>query len=65
MTWGGKKTTLKREHALIGAETAAAILKRLRASNELINRVKILIAEHMFEIHPTPPPPRFADLWQR
>ncbi len=48
----GKKTTLKREHALIGAETAAAILKRLRASNELINRVKILIAEHMFEIHP-------------
>lgn len=48
----GKKTTLKREHAAIGAELAEKILTRLRASNELITRVTILIAEHMFEVHP-------------
>lgn len=48
----GKKNTLKREHALIGSEMAATILRRLRASNELINTVRVLVAEHMFEVHP-------------
>lgn len=48
----GKLQTLKREHAQIGAEMAEGILRRLRASNQLIQQVTALIAHHMFQVHP-------------
>ncbi len=34
-------------HAVVGAEMAAAILGRLRASNELIGRVQVLVSNHL------------------
>lgn len=48
----GKQETLRREHAEISARWAKDILKRLRAPNELIDKVFELIANHMFAVHP-------------
>ncbi|NMB00094.1 MAG: HD domain-containing protein [Firmicutes bacterium] len=48
----GKGDTLQREHAEISASLAKQILKRLRASNGLIEAVSILIFHHMFSVHP-------------
>ncbi|NMB20852.1 MAG: HD domain-containing protein [Firmicutes bacterium] len=48
----GKLQTLKREHAKISAEVAEGILRRLRASSELVESVSTLISHHMFSVHP-------------
>lgn len=48
----GKKQSLGRDHAQLSAELAQDILRRLRASTELINQVSTLIAHHMFSVHP-------------
>ncbi len=48
----GKLQSLKRDHAQISAEVAEGILGRLRASNELIEKVARLISHHMFSVHP-------------
>ncbi|HBN95159.1 MAG TPA: poly(A) polymerase [Firmicutes bacterium] len=48
----GKLETLKRDHAQISARWAEKILRRLRASSVLTEKVSILIAHHMFAVHP-------------
>lgn len=48
----GKAETLNRDHEKISALWAQKILLRLRATNELIQRVTKLIANHMFAVHP-------------
>lgn len=48
----GKIKTLGREHAQISAQWAERILKRLRADNQLVQKVSTLITHHMFGIHP-------------
>ncbi len=48
----GKLQTLRREHAEIGAQVAEGILRRLRASSDLVETVSTLISHHMFSVHP-------------
>lgn len=48
----GKQETRKRVHAEISAASAEIILRRLRASNDLVKSVTTLIRHHMFAVHP-------------
>lgn len=48
----GKLQSLRRDHAQISAEVARGVLKRLRASNVLVEKVTNLISHHMFAVHP-------------
>lgn len=48
----GKLESSRRDHAEISAQWARNILRRLRAKNDLIDQVAILIAHHMFAVHP-------------
>lgn len=48
----GKLESNLRDHAQIGAEMAREILVKLRCANKLIDDVEILVAHHMFDLHP-------------
>ncbi|NLM41539.1 MAG: HD domain-containing protein [Firmicutes bacterium] len=48
----GKQRSLGRDHAELGASLAEQLLRRLRASTELIAKVSALITHHMFDLHP-------------
>lgn len=48
----GKNKTLQREHEKLSAQMAEIILRRLKASNDLIKKVTTLIGHHMYDIHP-------------
>lgn len=48
----GKQETLRRNHAQISALWAEQLLRRLKASNDLIERVSSLITHHMFAVQP-------------
>ncbi|HBG01392.1 MAG TPA: CCA tRNA nucleotidyltransferase [Firmicutes bacterium] len=48
----GKLETRKRVHADISAKCAEEILRGLRASTNLIDKVTTLIQHHMFAVHP-------------
>ena len=47
-----KLQSSKRDHAKISANWAKKILRRLRASNDLTEKVSTLITHHMFAVHP-------------
>jgi poly(A) polymerase/tRNA nucleotidyltransferase (CCA-adding enzyme) len=53
----GKPHASEEEHAALGAEIAAAELRRLRYPNRLQAYVTALVREHAFQLHAEPDPP--------